>query len=88
MYVMEQLLHNRLLAVLFSVFTVLAALCVGSGVAGAFPDSGNFSQTSGVCALDRHRSGAFGGQHPDRRSEKNGEGLYLSGSGDERAVPG
>jgi len=32
MYVMEQLLHNRLLAVLFSVFTVLAALCVGSGV--------------------------------------------------------
>ena len=31
-YVMEQLLHNRLLAVLFSVFTVLAALCVGSGV--------------------------------------------------------
>ncbi len=36
-----QLLHNRLLAVLFSVFTVLAALCVGSG-AGAFLDSGNF----------------------------------------------
>lgn len=32
MYVMEQLLHNRLLAVLFSAFTVLAALCVGSGV--------------------------------------------------------
>lgn len=32
MYVMEQLLHNRLQAVLFSVFTVLAALCVGSGV--------------------------------------------------------
>lgn len=32
MYVMEQLLHNRLLAVLFSVFTALAALCVGSGV--------------------------------------------------------
>ena len=32
MYVMEKLLHNRLLAVLFSVFTVLAALCVGSGV--------------------------------------------------------
>ena len=32
MYVMEQLLHNRLLAVLFSVFTLLAALCVGSGV--------------------------------------------------------
>lgn len=31
MYVMEQLLHNRLLAVLFSVFTVLAGLCVGSG---------------------------------------------------------
>ena len=56
--------------------------------AGAFLDSGNFSQASGVCTLDRHRSGAFGGQHPDRRSEKNGEGLYLPGSGDERAVPG
>ena len=45
--------------------------------AGAFLDSGNFSQASGVCTLDRYRSGAFGGQHPDRRSEKNGEGLYL-----------
>lgn len=56
--------------------------------AGAFLDSGNFSQASGVCTLDRYRSGAFGGQHPDRRSEKNGEGLYLPGSGDERAVPG
>ena len=56
--------------------------------AGAFLDSGNFSQASGVCTLDRYRSGAFGGQHPDRRSEKNGEGLYLPGSGDERAVLG
>lgn len=27
--------------------------------AGAFPDSGNFSQASGVCTLDRHRSGRF-----------------------------
>ena len=32
MYVMEQFLHSRLLALVFSVFTVLAALCVGSGV--------------------------------------------------------
>ena len=87
MYVMEQLLHNRLLAVLFSVFTVLAAVR-RKRCAGAFLDSGNFSQASGVCTLDRYRSGAFGGQHPDRRSEKNGEGLYLPGSGDERAVLG
>ena len=71
MYVMEQLLHNRLLAVLFSVFTVLAALCVGSGV-----------QAHSLTAVISRRlpvsvhwigiaAALFGGQHPDRRSEKN-----------------
>ena len=57
MYVMERLLHNRLLAVLFSVFTVLAALCVGSG-AGAFLDSGNFAGFR-CSVLDRYRSGVL-----------------------------
>ena len=44
--------------------------------AGAFLDSGNFAgfrvsvHWIGIAA-------ALGGQHPDRRSEKNGEGLYL-----------
>ena len=100
MYVMEQLLHNRLLKApgpegshsrtggsFFCLYRAGGAVR-RKRCAGAFPDSGNFSQASGVCTLDRYRSGAFGGQHPDRRSEKNGEGLYLSGSGDERAVPG
>lgn len=32
MYVMEKVLHKKWLAVLFSVFAVVAALCVGSGV--------------------------------------------------------
>ena len=70
MYVMEQLLHNRLLAVLFFRLYRAGGAVRRKRCAGAFLDSGNFSQASGVCTLDRHRSGAFGGQHPDRRSEK------------------
>ena len=55
---------------LFSVFTVLAAaVAVGSGVQ-AHSLTAVILAGSGVCTLDRHRSGAFGGQHPDRRSEK------------------
>ncbi len=88
MYVMEQLLHNRLLAVLFSVFTVLAALCVGSGVQAhsltavisrRLPVSVHWI---GIAAALLAGSILIGG------AKKNSEGLYLPGSGDERAVPG
>ena len=88
MYVMEQLLHNRLLAVLFRLYRAGGAVR-RKQCAGAFLDSGNFSQASGVSVHWIGIAAALlAGSILIGGAKKNGEGLYLPGSGDERAVPG
>ena len=57
MYVLERGMQQKGLAVLFSVFTILASLGIGQQCAGTFDQCGDNGTDTGIAAYHRHGSG-------------------------------
>ena len=74
---------RKRLAVLFSVFTILASLGIGSSVQAIFDQCGNHGTDTGIAAYHRHGSGGACGEGDHRWQPADWKSMYLAGSCDE-----
>lgn len=83
MYVLERGMQQKGLAVLFSVFTILASLGIGSSVQAHSISGGDNGTDTGIAAYHRHGSGGACGEGDHRWQPADWKSMYLAGSCDE-----